>query len=60
VPLDKALDDVLIAYAMNSADLPLDHGFPMRAIVPGHYGMASSIIGSVPIISTAPAGILMA
>src|SRR3984893_16607200 len=41
VPLDKALDDVLIAYAMNSADLPLDHGFPIRAIVPGHYGMAS-------------------
>ena len=26
VPLDKALADVLIAYAMNSADLPLDHG----------------------------------
>jgi DMSO/TMAO reductase YedYZ molybdopterin-dependent catalytic subunit len=41
VPLDKALDDVLIAYAMNDADLPLDHGFPVRAIVPGHYGMAS-------------------
>src|SRR5260370_39001777 len=41
VPLDKALDDVLIAYAMTGADLPLDHGFPMRASVPGHYGMAS-------------------
>src|SRR6476620_5568060 len=22
-------------------DLALDHGFPIRAIVPGHYGMAS-------------------
>jgi len=41
VPLDKALDDVLIAYAMNGMDLPHDHGFPVRAIVPGHYGMAS-------------------
>jgi DMSO/TMAO reductase YedYZ molybdopterin-dependent catalytic subunit len=41
VSLDKALDDVLIAYAMNGVDLPQDHGFPVRAIVPGHYGMAS-------------------
>jgi DMSO/TMAO reductase YedYZ molybdopterin-dependent catalytic subunit len=41
VPVDKALDDVLIAYAMNGVDLPHDHGFPVRAIVPGHYGMAS-------------------
>jgi DMSO/TMAO reductase YedYZ molybdopterin-dependent catalytic subunit len=41
VPLDKALDDVLIAYVMNGVDLPNDHGFPVRAIVPGHYGMAS-------------------
>jgi DMSO/TMAO reductase YedYZ molybdopterin-dependent catalytic subunit len=33
--------DVLIAYAMNGEILPMDHGFPLRAIVPGHYGMAS-------------------
>jgi DMSO/TMAO reductase YedYZ molybdopterin-dependent catalytic subunit len=26
---------------MNGRDLPRDHGFPIRAIVPGHYGMAS-------------------
>jgi DMSO/TMAO reductase YedYZ molybdopterin-dependent catalytic subunit len=38
----KALEpDVLIAYQMNGADLPRDHGFPVRAIVPGHFGMAS-------------------
>jgi DMSO/TMAO reductase YedYZ molybdopterin-dependent catalytic subunit len=41
VPLNKALDDLLIAYAMNGVDLRHDHGFPARAIVPGHYGMAS-------------------
>jgi DMSO/TMAO reductase YedYZ molybdopterin-dependent catalytic subunit len=41
LPLDKALDDVLIAYAMNGVDLPQDHGYPVRAVVPGHYGMAS-------------------
>ena len=33
--------DALVAYAMNGEELPLDHGFPLRAIVPGHYGMAS-------------------
>jgi DMSO/TMAO reductase YedYZ molybdopterin-dependent catalytic subunit len=26
---------------MNGRDLAPDHGFPVRAIVPGHYGMAS-------------------
>jgi DMSO/TMAO reductase YedYZ molybdopterin-dependent catalytic subunit len=40
IPVTKALD-VLIAYQMNGEDLSLDHGFPVRAIVPGHYGMAS-------------------
>jgi len=33
--------EVLIAYQMNGRDLSPDHGFPLRAIVPGHYGMAS-------------------
>jgi DMSO/TMAO reductase YedYZ molybdopterin-dependent catalytic subunit len=38
----KALQrDVLVAYQMNGRDLPRDHGYPVRAIVPGHYGMAS-------------------
>ncbi len=33
--------DVLIAYRMNGRDLPAEHGYPVRAIVPGYYGMAS-------------------
>src|SRR5690348_5046235 len=33
--------DVLVAYEMNGQELPLEHGYPVRAIVPGHYGMAS-------------------
>jgi DMSO/TMAO reductase YedYZ molybdopterin-dependent catalytic subunit len=42
VPLAKAMQsEVLVAYAMNGRDLSRDHGFPIRAIVPGHYGMAS-------------------
>jgi DMSO/TMAO reductase YedYZ molybdopterin-dependent catalytic subunit len=42
LPRDKAVQpEVLIAYQMNGRDLPRDHGYPVRAIVPGHYGMAS-------------------
>jgi DMSO/TMAO reductase YedYZ molybdopterin-dependent catalytic subunit len=42
LPRDKAIQqEVLIAYQMNGRDLPLNHGYPVRAIVPGHYGVAS-------------------
>lgn len=38
--VDEALrDDVLLAYAMNGAPLLPQHGFPLRLIVPGWYGM---------------------
>ncbi|HEY0639626.1 MAG TPA: sulfite oxidase [Pseudonocardiaceae bacterium] len=33
-------EDVLLAYAMNGVDLPPQHGFPLRLVVPGWYGMA--------------------
>jgi len=42
VRLDRALaGDVMIAHRMNGVSLPPGHGFPARAIVPGHYGMKS-------------------
>jgi len=41
IPLEKARADVLLAYKMNGRDLPPEHGFPVRAIVPGWYAMAS-------------------
>jgi DMSO/TMAO reductase YedYZ molybdopterin-dependent catalytic subunit len=42
LPLDKARQpEVLLAYKMNGAELTADRGFPVRAIVPGWYGMAS-------------------
>ena len=42
LPRDKAIQrEVLIAYHMNGRDLPLDHGYPVRAVVAGYYGMAS-------------------
>jgi sulfite dehydrogenase len=37
--IDQAMDnDVLIAYQMNGADLPLLNGFPVRLVVPGYFG----------------------
>lgn len=42
LPLAKARKpEVLLAYQMNGKDLPPAHGFPVRAVVPGWYGMAS-------------------
>jgi DMSO/TMAO reductase YedYZ molybdopterin-dependent catalytic subunit len=41
IPLSKARNDVLLAYKMNGSDLLAEHGFPLRAIVPGWYAMAS-------------------
>ena len=32
--------DLILAYAMNGLPLPPQHGFPLRLIVPGWYGMA--------------------
>lgn len=41
LPLTDALrDDVLVADEMNGAPLPVQHGFPVRLVVPGWYGMA--------------------
>jgi hypothetical protein len=37
--VDDALkDDVLLAFEMNGETLPVDHGFPVRLVVPGKYG----------------------
>jgi DMSO/TMAO reductase YedYZ molybdopterin-dependent catalytic subunit len=41
IPLEKARHDVLLVYKMNGDDLLPEHGFPVRAIVPGWYAMAS-------------------
>jgi len=42
IPIRKAIDpygDVILAYEMNDAPLPTKHGYPLRAIVPGHVGI---------------------
>lgn len=36
---DATRDEVMLAYAVNGRPLPPQHGFPLRLIVPGWYGM---------------------
>src|SRR5204862_6027105 len=37
--IDHARDgEVMLAYSMNGQDLPVLNGFPLRLVVPGHYG----------------------
>ena len=42
IPVEKAMHpDTLLAYTLNGEDLPRDHGFPVRALVPGWVGSTS-------------------
>ena len=43
-PTEIALDgrDAMVAVAMNGEPLPVEHGFPVRLVVPGLYGYVSS------------------
>jgi len=41
LPISEAMNEnVMLAYEMNGAQLPPQHGAPLRLIVPGWYGMA--------------------
>jgi sulfane dehydrogenase subunit SoxC len=42
LPFAEAVrEEVLLAYEMNGAPLPPQHGFPLRLVVPGWYGMTN-------------------
>ena len=41
IPIEKALDDVLLVYGLNGKPLPPDHGFPVRVLVPGWIGISN-------------------
>jgi sulfane dehydrogenase subunit SoxC len=55
MPVARAMeDDTILAYMMNGDILPIDHGFPVRAIVPGWVGVANiKWVGKI-IVSTTP------
>jgi DMSO/TMAO reductase YedYZ molybdopterin-dependent catalytic subunit len=43
IPLERAMaDGTILAYEMNGETLPTEHGYPLRAIVPGLYGMMNA------------------
>lgn len=43
IPLEKAMmPDSIAAYLMNDQQLPTRHGYPLRAVNPGLYGMMSA------------------
>jgi DMSO/TMAO reductase YedYZ molybdopterin-dependent catalytic subunit len=40
IPIESGLmEGTILAYNMNNISLPNEHGYPLRAIVPGFYGM---------------------
>jgi DMSO/TMAO reductase YedYZ molybdopterin-dependent catalytic subunit len=43
-PISTAMDgrDALLAVAMNGQALPIEHGFPVRLVIPGLYGYVSA------------------
>jgi DMSO/TMAO reductase YedYZ molybdopterin-dependent catalytic subunit len=43
IPLERAMaDETILAYEMNGDPLPPEHGYPVRVIVPGLYGMMNA------------------
>ena len=54
IPLEKAMmPDSILAYSLNGETLPVGHGYPLRGVIPGLYGMMSakwvtriSVVGS--------------
>jgi DMSO/TMAO reductase YedYZ molybdopterin-dependent catalytic subunit len=43
IPVEKAMHpDTILAYKMNGEDIPVEHGFPVRLVVPGWEAAAST------------------
>ena len=41
IPLEKAMDDILVAYGQNGQPVMPDQGFPLRLLVPGWQGISN-------------------
>jgi DMSO/TMAO reductase YedYZ molybdopterin-dependent catalytic subunit len=39
ISLIEGAPEILVAYDLDGAPLPMGHGFPARMLIPGHYGM---------------------
>jgi DMSO/TMAO reductase YedYZ molybdopterin-dependent catalytic subunit len=51
---DAANREVILAYAVNGQPLPPQHGFPLRLVVPGWYGMTQvKWLGSITVVDEA-------
>ncbi len=43
LPISRVMQpDSILAYFMNGQSLPVNHGYPLRAVIPGLYGMMSA------------------
>src|SRR5581483_8888844 len=43
LPIDVAMaPDTLLVYEMNGEPVPIEHGFPVRVLVPGRYGLKNA------------------
>src|SRR6266540_2240611 len=40
IPMEKAMEDVLVAYAQNGEPMRVENGYPLRLVVPGYGGRA--------------------
>ena len=41
LPIEKAMEDMIVAYAMNGEDIRPQQGYPLRLVVPGFEGILS-------------------
>src|SRR5947199_284704 len=56
-PVARVDADVLLAYELNAAPLPIEHGFPVRLVVPGFYGTNSvKWLSGITLAATRPSG----
>ena len=45
IPMDMVIDplnEVILAYEMNGTDIPIEHGYPLRLVVPGTVGVRNA------------------
>lgn len=38
LPMEKVVEDCILAYQMNGEPMTIEHGFPVRLVVPGYFG----------------------